>query len=285
MNKIIKILIFLILIWLGNYTNANFQPTRSTFYFENKESKEIRYFETVSYTMKDTHEIALIRFINKTEIWNKNLFSDWYIKEVCVDKDCFDRWEINSWDFWISIYQKYNEEKPFFPNNKNNNNYEKFSSSNLLFTENINIINTTLFSTIVLPFLFFLPLNLIVFYCFWYLLYKIFFKHYKIRFFKYIYITSFFFYLISTILLYYFWYSFINFSTMWFGFMEYIFIFWLIKLILLFISKDLIKKYNEEEKVRYKLEKYIFYFYIILFIIIITVSTFNWVGEILFKLW
>lgn len=276
MNKIIKIILFLLLLFVWVNVNASFQPIKSTLYFENKQSKEIKYFETKSYTSKETFEIALIKFINKSNIWDKELFSNWYIKEVCIDKNCYEIWEISSSNFSLNINTKYDKEKAFLPNDKNNSNLKKFTSQDLLFTENINIIFSTLFFSIIAPFLFFLPLNLIVFYCFWYLLYKIFYKHYKINFFKYIYISSFFFYLVSTILLYYFWYAFINYNTMWFGFMSYIVLIWWIKLVLFFISKDFVKKYKEEEvKIKSNYENYIFYFYLTISIVLFTFNYFN----------
>jgi hypothetical protein len=64
MKKFIKIILFLVLIFLSLNTNANFQPIKSTLYFENINTKEIMYYDTISYNKKNLIDLYFLKYLD-----------------------------------------------------------------------------------------------------------------------------------------------------------------------------------------------------------------------------
>lgn len=250
-------------------TNANFNPVKSTLYFENINTKEITYYDTISYNMKSLIDLYFLKYLDWKSVWIDLVFGDWLLKEYCIEKDCYSAWIINKWLYAIYLDRINNDDVIVIKDNRNKSLLSEFSISNIKFQEKFNILYIEIFKNLVLEFIIFLPLNLYVFFFFGYLIYNIFTRYIKKNSYIFIYIFSFIWYLISFILLYWNWLWFINYNTVNFGFMSYFMIIWFPKFILFFLSKDLLKKYKKNNNIKSNFEIYILYCYLILFVIFV----------------
>lgn len=260
MRKIILFIILFLNFILVSF--ANFQPIKSLVYLENKDTQEIKVFETRKYTTKKTWELAFIDFIDNKKNWDTSLFNKWFIIQVCPDEEnCYNEWDIQTWIFSIVVND--GREKG------SKNLYEKHNlkiidHSDFTLWENIHIFYKTIFLSSFLIYLFFLPLNLFIFYCFWYWIYLFFFKKMTFQPLFIIYFSAFLLYTIYSILLLYFWYSLLNFLPALFWFMVFFYMAWFFKIIPLLISKRLIKKHNQSDKLKSNFHRYILCFYLFL---------------------
>lgn len=270
MKTLLKYLLFVIICnLLTPYANASFQPIKSSFYFENKNTKEIRYFNSWSYDMKSTSEIILLDYLKNKDIWDKSIFKEWYLKDYCYDKNCYNSWTI----YWSSLatFAKNGSYDGTCSTITLSRNYltKQFKITDLWFLEIIKISYNSSFKTVLFWFLVLLPINLYVFQCIWYFLYKIFYRKLSLSLFKYIVINSSVVYFLSFILLYYYWRGFLNWASGWLAIWIYIFLMWLIKLVLILRSKDTIKTYKEENNIETVPEEKILFPIIMMFFIFI----------------
>lgn len=267
MKKLIKIILFLVFISLWINTNASFQPIKSTLYFENINTKEITYYETISYNKKNLIDLYFLKYLDWKKIWEGIIFSNWILKEYCRDKDCYNKWFFKKTSYSTQLGWVNNNDIIIWDYNKDKSTLSKFSISDINFDEKLNTLYFEIFKSLSIEFIIFLPLNLIIFFCIWYFIYIIFSKYIKINSYIFIYTISFFSYLIVFILLYYFKLWFINFNTVNFGFMSYFMIVWLFKLIALLISKYTIEKYRKEKNIKWNFERNLLYFYLVLIVL------------------
>ena len=127
-------------------------------------------------------------------------------------------------------------------------------------------------SSLSTEFIIFLPLNLLIFSCFWYLFYILFKNIVKIKHpYLFIYFISFIFYLIAFSLLYYYWLGFRNFSWMLFGFASYFMIVWIWKLVLFLTSVHVMEKMRKNNEKRFSFWNFVILFYVVLFVSIVFV--------------
>lgn len=151
MRKIILFIILFLNFILVSF--ANFQPIKSLVYLENKDTQEIKVFETRKYTTKKTWELAFIDFIDNKKNWDTSLFNKWFIIQVCPDEEnCYNEWDIQTWIFSIVVNDA--REKG------SKNLYEKHNlkiidHSDFTLWENIHIFYKTIFWSSFLIYLFF----------------------------------------------------------------------------------------------------------------------------------
>ena len=209
--------------------------------------------------IKDWKLIRLEKTLLNIDTWNEYL-------------TIYNTWSIKVWDMWVdSTYHDISKEYDI-SEKTDLSKYEKLSFWDLNFEENILLIIKVLFWFFWIGFLFFLPFNIIIFFCFGYLLLLLY-EKYHIVIFKNVYVNSFLAYLISYMYIIYIWFSFQEFSAQhpsWF--MSYFFFVWFWKFILFLISKYVIDSlYNKkyQKKVDYF---YFFVFYALFFVLFIIYS-------------
>lgn len=269
MKKFIKIILFLVLIFLSLNTNANFQPIKSTLYFENINTKEIMYYDTISYNKKNLIDLYFLKYLDWKKLWKDTVFNSWILKEYCHDKNCYNKWIFQTSRYSTQLDWVYSDDIIIWSYNGDKSSLSKFIIDDIDFAEKFNNLYFKILKSLSIEFLIFFPLNLLVFFCFWYYIYIIISKYIKINSYIFIYVISFFIYLITFSILYYFWLWFINFNTVNFWFMSYFIIVWSFKFIVFLISKYTIEKYRKENNIKWNLEKNILYYYLWLIVLII----------------
>jgi hypothetical protein len=242
--------------WLkGDYTSTH---------LKNIHTNQIESFIVTNYDYKTLLELSLIKKINWKNIWDQVL--DWKIEWVCSGFGCYSSGTIRAYAYSVSVDNSIKNTKV------DNRKYDKFNIDNLSLSQKYQLFDYRVLKPLLIEFIVFLPLNLVIFHCLWYLLFLLFYKKYRINYFKRIYLNAWIFYAISFIALYYFWYWFTNFNAGIMGFFSYFFFIWLYKFILFLISRYTIERYNKKEKEKSDLWNNILLWYWILFCLIIWIS-------------
>lgn len=264
MRKII--LIILIFISFLSTTSA-FDAVTTSVYLQNNKTNEIKVFNVKNFDTKTLLEIGFINKLSWKNIWDKNIIWNWDIIEFCSLDNCYNQWKLakNSYIIYLEYWSKYNQIE-----SKINSKYlEEFNISDLNFNDKVKLFDWRIFWNLILEFIIFLPLNLLIFQCFWYFLYLLFLKYYNISYFKKIYLNAWIFYLISLIILYTLGYWFMNWNSAMMWFMWYFMFVWIFKLIIYLISRYTIEKYKKDENIKSDFEKNIYIYYLLLFILTI----------------
>lgn len=244
-------------------------------FFQNSITKEIKYTKHNDFIFDHYFD----KYINWANIWWNINIKNWKLirlEETLLDIDTwkeyltiYNSWSIKVWDTWLdSSYHDIWKEYDISEKNDLSK-YKKLGFWDLNYIENIFLFIKIFFWFFWIGFLFFLPLNIITFFCFWYLFLKVY-EKYNMIIFKNVYINSFIVYLISYILIIYNW---LSMQELWaqhpIWFMTYFFFVWFWKFILFLISKYVIDSlYNKkyEKKVDYF---YFFVFYALVFVLFI----------------
>ena len=149
---------------------------------------------------------------------------------------------------------------------------EEFLIDELSLSQKYELFDYRVLKPILIEIIIFLPLNLVIFHCVWYLLFLIFYKKFNINYFKRIYFNAWLFYLLSLIILYYLWYGFANWNAWLMWFFSYFVFIGIFKFTLFLISRYTIERYNKIEEEKSNLGNNILLWYWIIFWLIIWLS-------------
>jgi len=266
-----KIFLFSVLIILSILkVNANFNiVVTDSLFFENLKTKEIKFVDIKTYKSRFMFNYYFLKYINNSEIWVRNKLENWKLIRVERKTDDYNTnkttiynlqtGSISVWEFWINLHWDW-----FTWTLTDITNLKKIWFSDLNYKENLSLLLSMFIDFFWFWFLVFLPLNIIIFFCFGYLLFLLYSK-YWIKLFKNIYLNSAFVYIIIYLFQVYYWFSLLELSA-WkpFWFMSYLFFVFPFKLIIYLISYYLLEKFNKEypdKKINYKK---ILMFYLIL---------------------
>jgi hypothetical protein len=227
------------------------------------------YYDTISYNKKNLIDLYFLKYLDWKKLWKDTVFNSWILKEYCHDKNCYNKWIFQTSRYSTQLDWVYSDDIIIWSYNGDKSSLSKFIIDDIDFAEKFNNLYFKILKSLSIEFLIFFPLNLLVFFCFWYYIYIIISKYIKINSYIFIYVISFFIYLITFSILYYFWLWFINFNTVNFWFMSYFIIVWSFKFIVFLISKYTIEKYRKENNIKWNLEKNILYYYLWLIVLII----------------
>lgn len=265
MKKYLFKIILLISLWFTFVPSVFWRDIMNTsVIFKNNDTKSLITFTLHTYESKTLLELSLINKLNWKNIWENILNLEIY--SVCREQECYFEWLISSNYYWI------------YSNNKNNlvsqnkENYQELSLDNLSLSQKYELFDYRVLKPILIEIIIFLPLNLVIFHCVWYLLYLIFYKKLNINYFKRIYLNAWLFYILSIIILYYLWYGFTNYNSGLMWLFWYFFFIGIFKFILFLISRYTIERYNRTEKVKSNLGNKILLWYWIIFLLIVGVS-------------
>lgn len=266
MKKINWLIVLFLLFFISFWYSYSFDTISSRVYLENISNNKTYVFYSSNFDKKSLLDTWIIEEINSKIIWDTIINWKWKIIKVCIEEKCYREWEILSSSFIIKVKNYY--QKDFIIEHYDDKWIYEFDFSNISFKDKLSILSFKDFWYIFLEFLFFLPLNLLIFQCLWYLLYIIFFKKYKINYFKRIYLNAWIFYILSLIILYSTWNWFLNWNSAMLWFMWYFMLIGVFKLILFLVSRYTIEKYKRDEKIKSNFETYILLFYIFLFLLL-----------------
>lgn len=232
--------------------------------FKNNDTKWLIVFTLYTYESKSLLELSLIKELDWKNIWDKILNLEIY--SVCREQECYSEWPISSNYYWI------------YSENRNNlvsqtkQEHEELNIDTLPLSQKYELFDYRVLKPLLIEFIIFLPLNLVIFHCLWYILFLIFYKKLKINYFNRIYLNAWIFYIISFILLYYFGYWFTNFNAGLMWLISYYFIIGVFKFVLFLISRYTIERYNKIEEKKSNLGNNILLWYWIVFCFIISIS-------------
>ena len=274
-------LAFSISVILFTQVFANFSSiTEYNLFFQNKNTNEQKYINTKTHHSRFFFNYFLLKYINWSEIWGESKLQNWKLIKI-EKKDYNDKpgspeitnyfsWKIRVYDYWINL-EKWNTWALLYLNNLN-----KLTFQDLTSHEKLNLFYLGILDFFWFLFFWLLPLNIIIFFCFWYLLFS-FYEKYWLSIFKYIYLNSFIVYLITYIILIFNWLSFpelLSLDPFWIW--AYSFFVWLPKFILYLFSLIYLKKYHEKYPEKKVIYKYVIYWYILLFCLFSIIRTQWW---------
>lgn len=270
MKKII--LFFIIFLFSIVWVNANFNIiSNDSLFFQNLDTKEIKYVSVKTYRSRFLFNYYLLNYINKLEIWWNNKLEKWKLIRVERKQDDYNTnittisnyltWAINVWYSWINLYEHW-----FTWTLTDTYNLKKLSFSDLTYKEKLIFYSNIFLDFFWFGFLFFLPLNIIVFFCFWYLLFLLY-EKYWFKLFKNVYINSAFIYIIVYIFQIIFWLAFLELAA-WqlFWFMSYFIFVFPFKLIIYLISYHILEKFNKKYPDKKINVKKVLWYYVILIV-------------------
>lgn len=232
------------------------------FFFQNKNTSEIKYVNVKTYHSRFFFNYYLLNVLDKAEIWGPSKLQNWRL--VRIESKLSDLWkkgsspsvshylsgEIDVWSFGINL------PRDGFSAPLTDVSYlQKLGFQDLTREECIKFYFQMFLDFFWVWFLLFLPLNIIIFFCFGYLLFLLYEKFWW-SIFKYVYVNSFFVYLITYLTLIYNGLSFLQLTSgelFWFS--SYFFFVGLPKFMLYSISYRIFKEYHQkypEKKVIYK---------------------------------
>lgn len=233
---------------------------------KNIKTNEIKSFTVYNYKSKNLLELSLLKKLDWKNIWDTIL--DWEINAICYESDCYLTGWISTRSYRIYPAWRLWNEKKYIPKLER----EEFQINNLSLSQKYELFDYRVLKPILIEIIIFLPLNLVVFHCAWYLLFLIFYKKFNINYFKRIYLNAWLFYILSIIILYYLWHGFTNYNSGLMWLFWYFFFIGIFKFILFLISRYTIERYNKIEEEKSNLGNKILLWYWIIFLLIVGVS-------------
>ena len=257
---------------------ANFSDISHYYlYFKNKNTNEVKYIETKSFGRWFFFNEYLLKYLDWSNIWADSKLDIWKLYKIeeayymsksnSTIYSYSNSWKISVWAFIIN-----------YENKLSTWSLSDISKLKLLWFQDItNDEKMSIYSNIFLDFfwilfLVFLPLNIIVFFCFWYLLFLLY-ERFWIKIFQNAYINSLIVYLIFYLLIIYNWFSFTELSSSDpFWFMAYALVVWVPKFVLYLISYILFESFHKKHHEKKIIYKKVMYWYFLIFCLSIIVS-------------
>lgn len=268
MKLLLLSLVFLIssFVWV-----SALDPVTSSVYLKQLDTGEIKIFSAKNYEKKSFFEIWVLSELHEKNIGDSVLFWKYEIIQVCTNARCWKVGELYSGGYhvWLSMWAY--DVEPF--DEIRDNSIGQLKGSEFSIIEKIKLIPGKSIVSLIVGFFIFLPMNLLVFHCFWYALYLLCYKKYKIEYFKMTYLNAGICYFISFCILYLTWNGFINYNASLLWFMFYFYVIGTVKLILFLVSRYTIEQMKKRDKQKHQIDMYVYSLYLILFILFIMVST------------
>jgi hypothetical protein len=271
-----KVLLFLwIFILFSSYVFADIWSVDDYYlFFQNKSSGEQKYFKA-TFGEWSVFNIHLLDYLDWSSIWWESKLENWklvglktvYTEEEKIIEQFSNTWTIEVWSSGIR-----NDNSPDTWTSLDQDRLKILTPQDFSNKENVIIYSWVFFELFGWLFLLCLPLNIITFSCFGFLLFLLY-EKYRYNLFKNLYLNSLIIYLISYLFLIFNGMSYAEVSSGWvFWSAAYLLFVWVPKFVLFLVSLFVLGKYHKKHPDTKKIYKFIVYWYCSLFLLVILTS-------------